>query len=54
VIAWATQNGWTLDRWSQLKKEFDNRTHRLKLSRIAVRHEAIGLETHDDNLLHGS
>ena len=40
LIAWATRNGWKLDRWGHLKKEFDNGTHRLKLSRIAVRHEA--------------
>ncbi len=39
LIAWATRNGWKLDRWGHLKKEFDNGTHRLKLSRIAVRHE---------------
>ncbi len=39
IIAWATQHGWTLDRWGHLKKEFDNGTHRIKLSRIAVRHE---------------
>ena len=39
LIAWATRNGWTLDRWGHLKKEFDNGTHRLKLSRIAARHE---------------
>ncbi len=39
LIAWATRNGWKLDRWGHLKKEFDNGTHRLKLSRIAARHE---------------
>ena len=39
LIAWATRNGWRLDRWGHPKKEFDNGTHRLKLSRIAVRHE---------------
>ncbi|MCC6389132.1 MAG: hypothetical protein IT167_00920 [Bryobacterales bacterium] len=39
LIAWATRNGWKLDRWGHLKKELDNGTHRLKLSRIAVRHE---------------
>ena len=39
LIAWATRNGWTLDRWGHLKKEFDNGTHRLKLNRIAARHE---------------
>ena len=39
LIAWATRNGWKLDRWGHLKKEFDNGTHRLKLSCIAVRHE---------------
>lgn len=39
LIAWATRNGWKLDRWGHLKKEFDNGTHRLKLSPIAVRHE---------------
>jgi hypothetical protein len=39
LIAWATKQGWKLDRWGHLKKEFDNGTHRLKLSRIAARHE---------------
>jgi len=39
LIAWATRNGWKLDRWGHLKKEFDNGTHRIKLSRIAARHE---------------
>jgi hypothetical protein len=39
LIASATRNGWKLDRWGHLKKEFSNGTHRLKLSRIAVRHE---------------
>jgi hypothetical protein len=39
LIAWGTRNGWTLDRWGHLKKEFDNGTHRIKLSRIAARHE---------------
>jgi hypothetical protein len=39
LIAWATRNSWKLDRWGHLKKEFDNGTHRLKLSRIAARHE---------------
>ncbi len=39
LIAWATRNGWKLDRWGHLKKEFSNGTHRLKLSRIAARHE---------------
>ena len=39
LIAWATRNGWKPDRCGHLKKEFDNGTHRLKLSRIAVRHE---------------
>ena len=39
LIAWATRSGWTLDRWGHLKKEFDNGTHRIKLSRIAARHE---------------
>ena len=39
LIAWAMRNGWTLDRWGHLKKEFDNGTHRIKLSRIAARHE---------------
>jgi hypothetical protein len=39
LITWATRNGWKLDRWGHLKKEFDNGIHRLKLSRIAVRHE---------------
>jgi hypothetical protein len=39
LIAWATRNGWKLDRWGHLKKDFPNGTHRLKLSRIAARHE---------------
>lgn len=39
LITWATRNGWQLDRWGHLKKEFDNGTHRIKLSRIAARHE---------------
>jgi hypothetical protein len=42
LITWATRNGWKLDRRGHLKKEFDNgthRTHRMKLSRIAARHE---------------
>jgi hypothetical protein len=39
LIAWATRNGWKLDRWGHLKKEFDNGWHRIKLSRIAARHE---------------
>ena len=39
LAAWATRQGWKLDRWGHLKKEFDNGTHRLKLSRIAARHE---------------
>jgi len=39
LIAWATRSGWKLDRWGHLKKEFENGTHRLKLSRIAARHE---------------
>ena len=38
LITWATRNGWKLDRWGHLKKEFDNGTHRIKLSRIAARH----------------
>jgi hypothetical protein len=39
LIEWAIGNGWKLDRWGHLKKEFDNGTHRIKLSRIAARHE---------------
>jgi len=39
LITWATRNGWKLDRCGHLKKEFDNGTHRIKLSRIATRHE---------------
>ncbi|HEU0142219.1 MAG TPA: hypothetical protein VFQ79_21030 [Bryobacteraceae bacterium] len=39
LTTWAMQNGWKPDRWGHLKKEFDNGTHRLKLSRIAARHE---------------
>ena len=29
LITWATRNGWKLDRWGHLKKEFDNGTHRI-------------------------
>ncbi len=39
LITWATRNGWKLDRWGHFKKEFDNGTHRIKLSRIVARHE---------------
>ncbi len=39
LIAWATRQGWKLDRFGHLKKEFENGTQRLKLSRIAARHE---------------
>jgi len=39
LIKWASSQGWKLDRWGHLQKEFDNGTHRLKLSRIAARHE---------------
>ncbi len=39
LIAWATRNGWKLDRWGHLKKELPGATHRIKLSRIAARHE---------------
>jgi hypothetical protein len=39
LITWATRTGWKLDRWDHLKKEFENGTHRIKLSRIAARHE---------------
>ena len=39
LVSWATRNGWKLDHFGHLKKEFDNGTHRLKLSRIAARHE---------------
>jgi len=39
LVAWATRSGWKLDRWGHLQKEFDNGPHRLKLSRIAARHE---------------
>jgi hypothetical protein len=39
LIAWAARDGWKLDRWGHLKKEFDTGTHRIKLSRIAARHE---------------
>ncbi len=39
LVTWATRNGWKPDRWGHLKREFDNGTHRLRLSRIAVRHE---------------
>ena len=39
LIEWATRNGWKLDRWGHLKKEFPDGAHRIKLSRIAARHE---------------
>jgi hypothetical protein len=39
LIAWATQQGWKLDRFGHLTKEQPGGTHRLELSRIAARHE---------------
>ena len=39
LIAWATRNGWKLDHWGHPQKEFDNGWHRLRLTRLAVRHE---------------
>lgn len=39
LITWATRNGWKLDHWGHLKKEFDGRLRRVKLSRIAARYE---------------
>jgi hypothetical protein len=39
LIAWATSKNWTPDRFGHLKKVFRGRTHRLKLSRVAVRWE---------------
>lgn len=40
LIAWATRNGWQLDRWGHLKKQLPGGPmHRLKLSRVAARHE---------------
>jgi hypothetical protein len=39
LIAWARRNGWRLDRWGHLQKEFSNGKYRLKLSRIAARQE---------------
>ena len=39
LITWATGHGWKRDRCGHLQKEFENGTHRLKLSRIAARHE---------------
>jgi len=39
LIKWATSQGWKLDRFGHLKKELENGTNRLKLSRIAARHE---------------
>lgn len=39
LVAWGTRNGWALDSWGHLKKEFGDELHRLKLSNIAVRHE---------------
>jgi len=39
LIAWATQQGWELDRFGHLQKELPNETRRLKLSRIAARYE---------------
>ena len=28
LIKWATSQGWNLDRWGHLQKEFDNGAHR--------------------------
>jgi hypothetical protein len=39
LITWATRHGWKRDRWGHLQKESENGTYRLKLSRIAARHE---------------
>jgi hypothetical protein len=39
LIDWATSQGWKRDRWGHLQKQLDNGAHRLKLSRIAARHE---------------
>jgi len=39
LIKWATSQGWKLDRFGHLKKEFENGTNRIKLSQIAARHE---------------
>ena len=39
LIAWATQQGWKMDRFGHLQKESPNATHRLRLSRIAARYE---------------
>jgi len=39
LSTWALDHGWKTDRWGHLQKEFPNGTHRLKLSRIAARHE---------------
>jgi hypothetical protein len=39
LIEWAQGRGWKLDRFGHLKKEQPGGTHRLKLSRIAARHE---------------
>ena len=39
LIAGPTRNGWNLARWGHLKKEFEKGAHRIKLGRIAARHE---------------
>ena len=39
LIRWATRHGWTVDRWGHLKKDFDGRTYRLKLSTRSLRYE---------------
>ena len=56
LIKWATSQGWKLDRWGHLQKEFATGMHRLKLSRIAARHEvadAIRLGAPPQRLLQG-
>ncbi|MDE3167454.1 MAG: DUF3489 domain-containing protein [Acidobacteriota bacterium] len=57
LTTWARDHGWKLDRWGHLQKEFPNGTHRLKLSRIAARHEIktpFGWAPNEQRLLQGS
>jgi len=38
-IEWAQSQGWRLDRFGHLRREENGKFYRIKLSRIAVRHE---------------
>lgn len=41
LIAWALEDGWTLDRWGHLRKQVGEDKCRLKLGRASVRHEVL-------------